>query len=1001
MPSCIIRSCASKRRKGDKSISMHSFPWDIARIRHWLVNSGQFNDNLEEMVQKVYNGKLTDNFRMCSLHFETHSYTYEEDRRRLRPNAEPTIFPLRSSTSSTSSGLVPSTTATVTFSTVQATGHLLTCSTPTTTVVTYTCASSMSTNVTLISTAASTCSTTVESMHCTALLSTSASSSAPLEHVQRSSSSLGSQLEITTDPSEPTVESGSTGPSSLDIQPEIHDASLKRVADDRQFQTPNKRKKKCSITTRDFATNTAPLMYRSPKSRKSIARKKKTPTSTSRKIITKQELSQAIHVVLIRDQSQERPTDVGTVQISETQQVDIPQESETVSNIQSVDIASVQPETPDLEEITTATHISSFQPMMSTPSKTFSVPTTKSNKFLKEHNYFKEFIEEDYFFPLDFDIQPPPTQPSTSVIPELAKNLAEISPIKPRDEEDNPVEIEDAETTISTFINIEDTSFHATDCEEEPEDSSISSSDDDEENLSSDKFEDLFDINEDIVRDIKFIIFESCFKKLISMIPCSVKTKCKGRLTHYKKYFQGSMFSLIVKCSQGHVRQIWKSQPTVNNTPSGNLLLSAATVLSGNSFMKIDSLCKIFNLKSISKSNFLTYQNQYIYPGINLSWKMEQEKLLADIGRAPLYLTGDGQNDCPGFSAKYCTYTLMDADSKKICAFHVQQLEPNTTSVGLEKIAFRKTLQQLLDKDLEISTIATDRHVSIRKILREEFPYIDHEFDVWHFAKSVGNKLAAGAKNKNTQVLHSWIQPVKNHLWWCSRTCDRDPELLVEKWESVVQHVANEHSWEENSKYSQCHHPPLTKQQLENNKWLTPGLPSHNHLAKVCLNPVILKDIRQLSNFCHTGELEIYHSLGLKYRPKRIHYFIDSMIARTELAALDHNRNVGRIQATVRKATAISEPKGTLHNSFVYSKARRAWMVKAIYESTSQEFMVEVLDNVLKVLMDPTISDWNSQRERYTSNCTKTRHLYATGQPTALFSCTVPGKRLAGICSAR
>lgn len=43
-----------------------------------------------------------------------------------------------------------------------------------------------------------------------------------------------------------------------------------------------------------------------------------------------------------------------------------------------------------------------------------------------------------------------------------------------------------------------------------------------------------------------------------------------------------------------------------------------------------------------------------------------------------------------------------------------------------------------------------------------------------------------------------------------------------------------------------------------------------------------------------TGSLEVYHSVMLKYAEKRLHFSYDSMMARTQLAIIDHNNNLGR-----------------------------------------------------------------------------------------------------------
>ena len=43
--------------------------------------------------------------------------------------------------------------------------------------------------------------------------------------------------------------------------------------------------------------------------------------------------------------------------------------------------------------------------------------------------------------------------------------------------------------------------------------------------------------------------------------------------------------------------------------------------------------------------------------------------------------------------------------------------------------------------------------------------------------------------------------------------------------------------------------------------------------------------------------MEQYHSVLLKYAPKREHFSYNGMVARTQLAVLDHNSNVHRQQA--------------------------------------------------------------------------------------------------------
>ena len=47
--------------------------------------------------------------------------------------------------------------------------------------------------------------------------------------------------------------------------------------------------------------------------------------------------------------------------------------------------------------------------------------------------------------------------------------------------------------------------------------------------------------------------------------------------------------------------------------------------------------------------------------------------------------------------------------------------------------------------------------------------------------------------------------------------------------------------------------------------------PAHKAFKEVVFDKNIVKDIQQLTLCCHTGSLEVYHSVQTKYVPKREH----------------------------------------------------------------------------------------------------------------------------------
>lgn len=112
----------------------------------------------------------------------------------------------------------------------------------------------------------------------------------------------------------------------------------------------------------------------------------------------------------------------------------------------------------------------------------------------------------------------------------------------------------------------------------------------------------------------------------------------------------------------------------------------------------------------------------------------------------------------------------------------------------------------------------------------------------------------------------------------------------------------------------------------------------------------------------------------LKYMPKRLHFDYNTMVARTQLAILDNNYNVGREQATTSEGNELSQVSthrkfslvakclakklipfaGTPRFSVVFPKRTKDWVAKKIYQPTSQNFTHHLVERVLQRREDPT-----------------------------------------------
>ena len=116
--------------------------------------------------------------------------------------------------------------------------------------------------------------------------------------------------------------------------------------------------------------------------------------------------------------------------------------------------------------------------------------------------------------------------------------------------------------------------------------------------------------------------------------------------------------------------------------------------------------------------------------------------------------------------------------------------------------------------------------------------------------------------------------------------CDGDEQLLREMWLSLLYHICGEHEWSSCTKFHRCAHYVRDDEEEKLIPYLENTSDTFAVLKNVVAEKALLKALSQLAHFCHTGELEVFHSMILRYVPKRRHFSYSAMKARTMLAVL-------------------------------------------------------------------------------------------------------------------
>ncbi|XP_068683466.1 uncharacterized protein [Montipora foliosa] len=186
----------------------------------------------------------------------------------------------------------------------------------------------------------------------------------------------------------------------------------------------------------------------------------------------------------------------------------------------------------------------------------------------------------------------------------------------------------------------------------------------------------------------------------------------------------GSRVEITRKCRNGH-HQKWISSEVLGAKHNSDFylndyLLAAAIIISGNNFSKFALLCKALGLSIISSNTFTRFQKHCAAPVISDVWN-KMNGLIVDILKQyeEICLCGDGRNDSPGHSARYCVYTLMEHATKVVVDMAViDKRETGGNSVTMEKEGLRRLLEKMATV-LPFSEITTDASSSIMKLVRE------------------------------------------------------------------------------------------------------------------------------------------------------------------------------------------------------------------------------------------------------------------------------------------
>ncbi|XP_035671511.1 uncharacterized protein LOC118412627 [Branchiostoma floridae] len=409
---------------------------------------------------------------------------------------------------------------------------------------------------------------------------------------------------------------------------------------------------------------------------------------------------------------------------------------------------------------------------------------------------------------------------------------------------------------------------------------------------------------EDIVDQQCSIMYKCSLEQLLGFleIPADMR-KCRVPSCSSSGLADPSMETVasgvVVKwlCKGGHLIWRWFSQPRLKyGIQGGDFMQASSLLLSGNNYAKYSLMCKFMSLGCVNASTFYKIQSQYCVGTIDEFWSRQQRGVIRHLRtKEEVVLLGDGRMDSPGYCAQYCTYTVMDNESKSIVTVEVvDKRETDRKSTVMEKAGFQRAMDDLLNRRVPVKEVCTDAHVQIGSLMRPDKGVygkkgIHHSLDVWHGAKNLAKKLVKAGDEKGCTDLKPWSKDIVNHFWHACKKANTYEEFMG-MWKGVLHHVVDEHTWGSGS----CHHDPIDPTVARTKKWLVPGSAAHKRLKSIIYNKRWLKTVTKYLRFRTTSDLESFQNHILMYASKRHSFTPPVYKARCQLAALDYNAHKDR-----------------------------------------------------------------------------------------------------------
>ncbi|KAF8358299.1 hypothetical protein PRIPAC_93294, partial [Pristionchus pacificus] len=407
--------------------------------------------------------------------------------------------------------------------------------------------------------------------------------------------------------------------------------------------------------------------------------------------------------------------------------------------------------------------------------------------------------------------------------------------------------------------------------------------------------------------------------------PSSATTK-GSKLSEYLVISNESLLSLLRKCTSciggerslnvrmavscsGECEQCgaqfdWRSSsklPTANVSNKErlykvNLDITTGAIISSVGGAKLRQFLFTSGISTLSSQTFHRMKKLYIIPAVNEHFFNSQAIIIEGIRERiakgeRIHLCGDGSFDSRGYSAAWCRYFLLDAESGVALHYVLIHKSDTGSSSTMEVAALERSLNELslmIGGTEGIASVVTDRHGSVIKMMRNKFPGIEHYFDPWHFIRNITLSLLKICKASYMTPVRFWVKPIINRCYDAIVSAQGNGELASEKFRAIPLCMQGIHKFDQDPSFKlfkECTHSPPTNPSI----FIPKGGKILKRLEALVFTERNIEDIKSVSWLLQTSPCESINSVAWRYSPKEYYYIRSGHELRTKLAVVHWN----------------------------------------------------------------------------------------------------------------